>query len=159
MATIEFYSGIADKANHAVRLMRKAQAKGARVAVVGDAAALRRLDADLWTADARDFVPHVRLEGARATPLNARMDRTPLWLVEDARLARRCQVLVNLGPDAVESLEGFERVIELVANDPDDRTAGRTRWRRYEAMGHTIRHTPMDNPGSPAPDGASHGDA
>jgi DNA polymerase-3 subunit chi len=196
VATIEFYSGIADKAHHALRLLRKAQAKGARVAVVGDAAALRRLDADLWTSDARDFVPHVRVDGpppgrseggpvpsggserserggtfgpppgrSEGEPVpsggpqpSARMDRTPLWLVEDVRIARRCQVLVNLGPDAVEALDGFERVIELVSTDPDDRQTGRARWRRYEAMGHTIRHTPMDNQASPASDGDPHGE-
>lgn len=156
MATIEFYSGIADKARHALRLLRKAQAKGARVAVVGETDALRRLDADLWTADARDFVPHVRV----GNPLpSARMDRTPLWLVEDARLARRCEVLVNLGPDAVEALDGFERVIELVSSDPDDRKAGRARWRRYESMGHTIQHKPMDNQASTAADGGPPADA
>jgi DNA polymerase III subunit chi len=167
VATIEFYSGIADKAHHALRLLRKAQAKGARVAVVGDAAALRRLDADLWTNDARDFVPHVRVDGpppgrSEGGPVpsggSERMDRTPLWLVEDVRLAQRCEVLVNLGPDAVEALDGFERVIELVSSDPDDRQAGRARWRRYEAMGHTIRHTPMDNQASPASDGDPHGE-
>jgi DNA polymerase-3 subunit chi len=182
VATIEFYSGIADKGQYALRLLRKAQAKGARVAVVGEAAVLRRLDADLWTADARDFVPHVRVEGSSAAsgrpkPLTAplegsepseragrfpsgRMDRTPLWLVEDARLARGCAVLVNLGPEAVEAFDGFERVIELVSADAEDRKTGRARWRRYESMGHTIQHTPMDNQGPPTPDGGGpHADA
>ncbi len=140
MATIEFFSGIADKPLYTLRLLRKAHAKGARVAVVGDAAELRRLDGDLWTADAGDFVPHLRVDGP-APP--AHMDRTTLWLVEDALQARRCSVLVNLGPDAVESLDAFERVIEIVSTAPDERKAARVRWRRYESMGHAIQHTPL----------------
>ena len=107
MATIEFYSGIADKTRHALRLLRKAHAKGARVAVVGDADLLRRLDAELWTADARDFVAHLRVDGQ---PPPARMDRTPLWLVEDARSARGCGVLVNLGADTVDDIERFDDI-------------------------------------------------
>ncbi len=141
MSTVEFYSGIGDKTQHALRLLRKAHAKGARVAVVGDVATLQRLDADLWTADPRDFVPHLRIDGSVPA---ARMDRTPLWLVADPSRAVGCQVLVNVGPAAVEQLESFERVIDLVGSDADDRKAGRARWRRYEALGHTIEHRALD---------------
>ena len=157
MSTVEFYSGISDKLHHALRLLRKAHAKGARVAVVADAATLRRLDAELWTADARDFVPHVRIEGRDGdqrgahAPAASRMDRTPLWLVESPGLARRCDVLVNLGPQAAEDLDGFDRVIDLVGDDADDRRAGRARWRRYESSGHTIQHRALDSAAATSP--------
>jgi DNA polymerase-3 subunit chi len=143
--TVEFYSGIQDPLHHTLRLLRKAHAKGARVAVVADGATLRQLDARLWTADERDFVPHVRVEDADAQRVpSPRMDRTPLWLVESPRLARRCDVLVNLGKAAVDDLEGYARVIDLVGTAPDDRQAGRVRWRRYQDMGYTIEHRALD---------------
>lgn len=141
MSTIEFYSGIADKLDHADRLLRKAAAKGTRVAVVGDANTLRQLDAQLWTDNARDFIAHVLVQPNAAVPKH--MGRTALWLVPDVRLAPPCEVVVNLGPDAVEP-QAFKRVIELVSNDADDRRAGRARWRHYESQGHMIEHKAFD---------------
>jgi DNA polymerase-3 subunit chi len=141
---IEFYSGIGDKVHHAARLLRKAYAKGARVALIGDAAVLERLDADLWTADPRDFVAHLRVDGS--TMPAARMGRTPLWLADDPGAAHGCEVVVNLRREPLARVDGFARVIELVGSDDDDRRAGRARWRHYEAQGHTIEHRALDAP-------------
>jgi DNA polymerase IIIc chi subunit len=36
--------------------------------------------------------------------------------------------------------ERFERIIELVSNDTEERQLARQRWRDYEALGMGIRH-------------------
>lgn len=151
MPSVEFHSGVRHKTQHAVRLLRKAVAKGARVCVAGESAALRELDAALWTADPRDFVAHVLVSAGRTVA--PRLDRTPVWLVEDLASARACPVIVNLGPGVPDGIEAFERVIEVVTSDADDARAGRSRWRHYERLGLSIEHHRIaaDEAGTTAP--------
>lgn len=126
---VEFHSGVADKLAVACRLLRKAQAAGASVAVCGERATLDRLDVALWTFEPQSFVAHARLKaGAVVAP---RLARTSTWLVDDAAAAPSREVLLNLGPAMVECWEEFSRVIEIVSADADDADAGRQRWRRY----------------------------
>lgn len=135
---LEFHTGLPDALAFACRLLRKAQAADARVAVCGDASTLDRLDALLWTFEVGSFVPHVRCKrGASPKP---GWGRTPIWLVDAATAAPGCTTLVNLGPDLAAGWEGFERVIELVGSEADDVRTGRQRWRAYEQAGHVPLH-------------------
>lgn len=126
---VEFHSGVADKLDHVCRLMRKAQAAGARVAAVGDRAQLDRLDMALWSFDALSFIAHVRLRAGMQPA--AHLVRSTLWLVDEPSRAPRCDVLVNLGPDVAPGWEAFARVIEVVAAEDSDAANGRRRWREY----------------------------
>jgi DNA polymerase-3 subunit chi len=128
---VEFHSGVADKLDHACRLLRKTQAAGAKVVVGGDRALLDRLDVLLWTFEALSFVPHVRLHGERPGTPSAVHSRTPLWLADAPAACPHRDVLVNLGPEMVPGWEDFARVIEVVGRDDDDSAAGRQRWRVY----------------------------
>lgn len=128
---VEFHSGVADKLDHACRLLRKAQGAGARVVVAGDRALLDRLDSALWTFDALSFVPHLRLRGAGAAP-TAAAARTPVWLADEpAAAAGPRDVLVNLGTAMVPGWQTFARVIEVVGADAADSQSARQRWRTY----------------------------
>jgi DNA polymerase III subunit chi len=128
---IEFHSGVIEPLVHTCRLLRKAQAAGARVVVHGPGALLDQLDQALWTFDALSFVPHVRLRvGARPS---AQLARTPTWLVEEVAAVAERDVLVNLGSTMVEGWETFARVIEVVSADEPAVRAGRQRWRSYKA--------------------------
>ncbi|HET9976563.1 MAG TPA: DNA polymerase III subunit chi [Burkholderiaceae bacterium] len=139
---LEFHTGLPDKPAFACRLLRKAFAADARVAVCGDPPALDHLDTLLWTFEVGSFVPHVRCQrGAAPKPGWA---RTPIWLVDDAAAAPDCATLVNLGPAMAAGWEGFARVIELVGDDADDVRAGRQRWRVYEQAGHPPVHHRRD---------------
>lgn len=131
--TVEFHSGVADKLAYCCRLVRKAQAAQARVAVCGPGDLLDRLDAALWTFDALSFVPHVRLrQGATVPPALA---RTPVWLLDDAHVAPHREVLVNLGTELVPQWQTYARVVEVVQADDADRRCGRERWRQYSQAG------------------------
>jgi DNA polymerase III subunit chi len=147
--TIEFHSRVADKLQHAQRLLRKATARGARVAVVGEPAWLRELDAQLWIARPQSFVAHVRVDADQAA-MPARMQRTPVWLVTQPAAARACDVLVNGGVAVPTGFDAFARVIDLVGVDDDERATGRLRWRHYESLGFTLENHFMDQPQSGA---------
>jgi DNA polymerase-3 subunit chi len=126
---VEFHSGVADRVSHACRLLRKAHAAGARVAVCGAASWLDALDSQLWTFEALSFVPHVRRRRGEAH--RDLLERTPVWLTDDPAQAPGATVLLNLGPDMAPGWERFDRILEIVEDDPSDSEAARRRWRQY----------------------------
>ncbi len=128
---VEFHSGVAEPLGHACRLLRKAHAAGARVAVHGPGAVLDRLDQQLWTFDQLSFVPHLRLRSGMQAAAHQR--RTPMWLVDDVAAAAECDVLINLGEAMAPGWDGFARVIEVVPADVQASAAARQRWRQYAA--------------------------
>lgn len=136
MTEVEFHTGVADPIGFTCRLLRKACRQGARVLVTAPDAVLRELDRALWTFEDREFVPHVRLPGARPEVAA----RTPVWLAVDTSPAHAPAVVVNLGADAPAELQGLQRLIEVVAADADEAARGRSRWRAYKAAGLEIKH-------------------
>jgi DNA polymerase-3 subunit chi len=97
---------------------------------------LAGLDRLLWTFDPIEFLPHVLQRRGAAVPAHLRS--TPVWLTEDPAEALHHQVLVNLGRDVPQGFESFERVIEIVSGDDNDRQAARQRWKHYAARGYPI---------------------
>lgn len=140
MTEVEFHTGVADPLGFACRLLRKACRQGVRVLVTAPAEVLNALDRQLWTFEERDFVPHVRVPGV--PPATAAL--TPIWLTSAAAATRDLDdaphVLVNLGADAPDGLDGLQRLIEIVAAEPDEAARGRERWRAYKSAGLAIRH-------------------
>lgn len=137
MTEVAFHFNAPDKLAYACRLLRKAVAAGSRVVVTAPADALARLDALLWTFSQTDFIAHVR-QPAEAGQLAA----SPVVLTEapTPELPHH-QVLLNLGPQLPAGFERFERVIEVVSLDEDDRQQARRRWKQYTDLGYTIvRH-------------------
>jgi DNA polymerase-3 subunit chi len=145
---VDFHSGVADKFGYTCRLVRKAWRAGHRVLVVGHPRSVSRLDALLWTFDPDEFMPHARWGRAPATAQAVAL--TPVWLAEDAAAVdanARIGVLVNLDASAPPATGGFERVIEVVADDPEDAQRGRARWRDWKALG--VSPTNHDQRGRP----------
>jgi DNA polymerase-3 subunit chi len=133
MTRVDFHTGVADKLGHTCRLLRKAWRAGNSVVVAGSPEQLSRLDSLLWTFEPGEFIPHARLRaGATIAPPLA---RTPIWLVDVPADAGERDLLVNLGPEMAAGFERYPRVIEIVAEPPDEVSSGRQRWRRYLAAG------------------------
>jgi DNA polymerase-3 subunit chi len=47
-------------------------------------------------------------------------------------------VLVNLGDAVPAGFDAFQRVIEIVSMDDEDRQQARARWKHYTALGFDI---------------------
>lgn len=137
MPQVEFHTGVVDPLGFACRLLRKAYRQDARLLVTAPASTLDALDRALWTFDAQEFVPHLRV--AAGAPDDA-LARTPIWLSSGEAPAPSPPVLVNLGADMPARPDAFERIIEVLSTDAGDVAAGRERWRRYKAQGLTVQH-------------------
>ncbi len=141
MTDICFHFGVEDRTLYACRLLRKAARQGARVLVRGQGAEIDLLDKALWTFEPQEFLPHQRLRPDQPVP--PRLWRTPLWLMDDDHgwpdALPKAGVLVHLGSAPCADAPNWERVIELVTLDGEDRLQARQRWRAYEARGWSPR--------------------
>lgn len=136
MTEVAFHFNAPDKLSYACRLVRKAAATGAKVVVTADDELLRKLDVALWTFAPLEFVPHCH-ESAPAPVLAA----SPVVLTASVPEAPHQQVLLNLGERVPEGFERFERLIEVVTLQDEDRQQARQRWKHYADRGYAIvRH-------------------
>jgi DNA polymerase III subunit chi len=137
MPSIAFHFNAPAKLAYACRLLRKAAGAGSTVAVLGDEALLAKLDEQLWSFSALDFVPHGRF-GAMSEQQRL---ATPIWLIDTTEQGQGRDVLVNLTTSVPDGIELFARVIEVVTLEPSDRSSARTRWKHYAERGlEIVRH-------------------
>lgn len=132
MTSVDFYFNAADKLQVACRLAGKAMAQGKRLLIYAPQAdTAQRIDRLLWTWQATGFVPHC----AAHDPLAS---ETPVLIASVAEADATCEVLLNLAPDTPPAFERYERLLELVAQDDEDRRAARERYRFYRERGYRI---------------------
>lgn len=137
MTEVAFHFNVPGKLAYACRLLRKASASGSRVVVTGEPELLRTLDTELWTFSAVEFIAHCHAAAADPEVLAA----SPVVLSESARGTPHQQVLLNLGLRVPDGFERYERLIEVVTQDDDDRRQARGRWKHYADRGYAItRH-------------------
>lgn len=136
MTEIAFHFNVPERLAYACRLLRKAAGSGAKVLVIGEPDNLKQLDAALWTFSATDFVPHCELDGEPAA-----VAASPVLLASSLTSAPHHDVLLNLGRLVPEGFEKYQRVIELVGTDDEERQLARVRWKHYTDLGYAItRH-------------------
>ena len=139
MTEIAFHFNAPDKLIYACRLVRKALNSGAKLVLQADASQLQSLDSHLWSMSVTEFLPHC-LGSAPPEQLAA----SPVILVSDLsemqNLPHR-QVFINLTNHLSSGFDSFERVIEVVTLDEQDRQFARQRWKQYTEQGYAItRH-------------------
>lgn len=135
MTEVAFHFNVPAKLGYACRLLRKAAGAGSKVVVTGEAELLRALDTELWTFSALEFIPHCHAATADAQVLSA----SPIVLADLPRGTPHLEVLVNLGARVPDGFERFERLIEVVTQDDDDRQQARMRWKHYADRGYAIK--------------------
>lgn len=136
MPAVTFHFGVDDCTGYTVRLLRKAYRSGARVAVIGAAESLDRVDHLLWTAMALDFVPHARLRAG--APRTRVVLASPIVLCDRLDDALSWSVLVNLADAWPEDPQRFERVLEIVSTNEALVQRARERWKRYRELGFAL---------------------
>ncbi|MEO7939206.1 MAG: DNA polymerase III subunit chi [Betaproteobacteria bacterium] len=133
MTEIAFHFNMTDKTDYVCRLLRKASAQGARVAVTGPQAALLDLDKALWSFSAVDFVPHCSADSPAAV-----REASPVLLGLPLDELPHHEVLLNLDAEVPVGFERFARVIEVVGSDDQERAQSRVRWKYYQQRGYPI---------------------
>ncbi|MGE0312567.1 MAG: DNA polymerase III subunit chi [Lautropia sp.] len=132
MTQVDFHVNLADKFAYACRLVRKVRQSDRRVVVhCDDDDALERIDRALWSFAPLEFIPHVRATDAVAA-------RTPVLLATGEQALAHYDVLVNLGCAPPACFTRFERLLELVSDEDEDRQAGRARYRHYKDRGYPL---------------------
>jgi len=136
MTRVSFHFNVPHRLDYACRLLRKATRQNARITVTGPTPVLAELDRALWSFEPTEFIPHVLLRDGQALP--ERLGATPVCLAATLAGAPHHDVLLNLGAEPPAGFESFERLIEIVSTDDEDRAAARARWKHYAARGYAI---------------------
>ena len=133
MTQIDFYTNVADKLHTACRIVAKAHSLGHKILIYcPDAETAQRVDRVLWTTPATGFVPHCAASDALA-------DVTPIIIDYRSEEPVQDQLLLNLRPEWPPFFGRFERLIEIVSVDQEDRRTARERYKFYRDRGYEIR--------------------
>jgi DNA polymerase-3 subunit chi len=134
---IDFYRYAEDKLKFACRLAARVYDKPSRLVVYSDdRAQLAELDRTLWTFQATRFVPHCFVESPAA-------GETPVILATSGDALPHHEVLLNLSNEWPPFFATFERLLEIVATDEDDKAAARRRYSFYRERGYDINVNPI----------------
>ena len=131
MTRIDFHFNAPDKLHYGCRLLRKIYQAGQRAVVYAPPVALAALDRELWTFSPLAFIPHLPVQDPLAAV-------TPILLCSEPVETPHSDVLVNLAPQTPSFFSRFERLIEVVTQDDQDRGAARERWRFYKERGYPL---------------------
>lgn len=111
------------------QLAEKAYGLGHRVYILAESyGQAQMLDDQLWTFRQGGFVPHALLP---APP----QDESPVLIGWEPAPAVMADVLINLQPEVPADFERFQRVAEVVNQDPPILAASRERFRFYRSRG------------------------
>ena len=132
MTRIDFYHYAEDKLRYACRLAATAAERDSRLVVFSpDSQVLSAFDRLLWTFQSTRFVPHCRATDAIAP-------ETPVILASDDTALPHHDVLLNLGDDWPPFFASFERLLEIVGADEEDKARARARFVFYRKRGYEI---------------------
>jgi DNA polymerase-3 subunit chi len=133
MTQIDFYFHVENKLQTACALSTKAYARGLRVlAFCADAEESGKFSRLLWTTPAISFVPHCAPDDPLATV-------TPVIVDHDGSNLLHDQVLINLRNESPSFFGRFERLIEIVSLDEEDRQLARGRYKFYRDRGYELQ--------------------
>ena len=132
MTRIDFYFEAEDKLQVACRLSAKAAQQKLRVLIyTADEAGSQRIDKLLWTWQPTAFLPHGMSKNALAA-------QTPVLITHDPEDTPHDEVLLNLHPEWPPAFSRFQRLVEIVGREDEDREAARARFRFYRDRGYEI---------------------
>ena len=137
LTQIDFYFHAENKLQTACALSAEAYASGLRVlAFCPDIEASRKFSRMLWTTPAIGFVPH-------CAPVDRLAAVTPVIVDHAGADPLHDQVLLNLRHDWPAFFSRFQRLIEIVSLDEEDRRLARERYRFYRDRGYEIHNHDM----------------
>lgn len=142
MTRVDFYvlpvSEPHGRLSFACRLAEKAWLAGHQVYLHSEnEQQARTLDELLWSFRDSSFVPHALAPGTDA--------RETVLIGSAAHSTEQHDVLINLGTSIPDFFSRFERVAEIVLNDPEALGISRERWSFYKDRGYALEHHDMQH--------------
>ena len=132
MTRIDFYHYAEDKLRYACRLAATVAERDSRLVVFApDAHVLSAFDRLLWTFQSTRFVPHCRATEAIA-------GETPVVLAAGEDNLPHHDVLLNLAHEWPPFFASFDRLLEVVGSDEEDKQHARGRFVFYRKRGYEI---------------------
>lgn len=135
MTRIDFHFNTPHRLQYAYRVVRKAYASGQPIVVYcNEADRLQQFDQLLWNYAPLDFLPHCYAHEKNAS-------QTPILLTAAERTNLPYhQILLNLDDHWPPFFSEFERLIEVVSQEEQDRQQGRARYKFYKDRGYPLNH-------------------
>jgi|Laugrefbdmm110sn_1035136.scaffolds.fasta_scaffold11949_2 DNA polymerase-3 subunit chi len=129
MTDVVFHYGVADKLDYAIRLLRKAVRTGFRVRVALAPAEWANFSARLWAMAPTGFVAHCDDHAPASLKRRSPVLLGTSGVSDEPEVA----VLLNLTDDMPEDPQRYEKILEVITTDPQDRQQGRARKRAYDS--------------------------
>ncbi|MFW2440773.1 MAG: DNA polymerase III subunit chi [Arenicellales bacterium] len=118
---------------YACRVARKAYKNSYRVYIrVENEQDLQQLDSLLWTFSELDFIPHASIA--------AECGQEPVIIGMIDHEVGSDSLLINISTKMASNYSHYSRVIELISNDPEIKSAGRDRYRQYQQMNEKLNN-------------------
>ena len=137
LTQIDFYFHAENKLQTACALSAEAYASGLRVlAFCPDPEASQKFSRMLWSTPAIGFIPHCAPDDRLAAV-------TPVIVDHDGANLLHDQVLLNLRHAWPAFFSRFQRLIEIVSLDEEDRRLARERYKFYRDRGYEIQSHDM----------------
>ncbi len=122
----------------ACSIAQKAWLAGNRVYIQsGTREAALQLDDLLWMFSDISFVPHALNNSSDA-------EIVPVVIGWQDNAAGHFNTLINLTPDVPDNMERYERIVEIVAGNEDERVLARDRYKRYRDRGCELHKHDID---------------
>ncbi|MEZ2742768.1 DNA polymerase III subunit chi [Paenalcaligenes hominis] len=133
---VDFAFGAPHRLRTACQVVRKHYIAGRKLIIYhSDKRALARFDRLLWGFEPTAFIPHVGIQH----PLAA---QTPILLTHSApepHSSTEPSWLLNLDTQCPPTAAQFQRILEIVSEQEQDKHAARQRWRQYQQWQFDVR--------------------
>jgi len=132
MARADFYvlSGQATPPRFSCTIAGKAVAQGSSVYILtGNREQAQAMDDLLWTFQDTSFLPHSLTDRDMDAPVLIGWEEPDL---------QKPDILINLTATVPGCAASFNRAIEIVGDDPEQRELGRNRYRQYRKLGFEL---------------------
>jgi DNA polymerase-3 subunit chi len=132
LTRIDFHLNISDHLLYTCRLIRKAYGSGLKIVCYStQPEVLEKLDNLLWTFSEEDFLPHV-VTG------HPNVADTPIVLTNKADDISHYDLLINLDSQWPPFFARFDRLVEIVCNDEENKAQARQRYKFYKDRGYPL---------------------
>lgn len=117
----------------ACKLTEKAYKLGHRIYIHTDSSAQdQAIDDLLWTFRDGSFIPHQNLSESSPKP-------APVLIGHDKDMTHEADILINLAQKIPDFFSQFERVAELVNEDPNYKAQAREHYKFYRDRGYELK--------------------